>query len=64
MLNVLIGDMSFVGPRPTVGKINPETFIGDRKRRYDVKPGVTGYSQAFLETPFPWKRNLSMMPIM
>lgn len=47
MLNVLIGDMSFVGPRPTVGKINPETFVGDRKRRYDVKPGVTGYSQAF-----------------
>ena len=46
VLNVLIGDMSFVGPRPTVGTIDPDTFVGDRKKRYSVKPGITGYSQA------------------
>ncbi len=48
-LNVLLGDMSFVGPRPTLtgnaGKYN--LLSGDQQRRYDVKPGVTGYAQAY-----------------
>lgn len=48
-LNVLLGDMSFVGPRPTLtgnaGKY--DQLEGDVKHRYDVKPGVTGYAQAF-----------------
>lgn len=48
-LNVLKGDMSFVGPRPTLtsnaGKY--DTLEGDQKHRYDVRPGVTGYAQAY-----------------
>lgn len=48
-LNVLLGDMSFVGPRPTLtgnaGKY--DQLEGDVKHRYDVKPGVTGYAQAY-----------------
>lgn len=48
-LNILIGDMSFVGPRPKL--YNPsrklEYFEGDKRRSYSVKPGVTGYAQAF-----------------
>lgn len=48
-LNVLTGDMSFVGPRPTLGKkqLNYEELEGDRKKRYMVKPGITGYAQAY-----------------
>ena len=46
-LNVLFGDMSFIGPRPTVGKINFETCTEDARNRYSVKPGVTGYAQAY-----------------
>lgn len=48
-LNVLIGDMSFVGPRPTLGnkQLNYDQLDGDRKKRYNVKPGITGYAQAF-----------------
>lgn len=46
-LNVLFGDMSFVGPRPTVGEVDYSTMEGDRKKRYSIKPGVTGYSQAY-----------------
>lgn len=45
-LNVLLGQMSFIGPRPTVGTIDYENLVGDRKLRYSVKPGVTGYAQA------------------
>lgn len=48
-LNVLLGDMSFVGPRPTLtgnaGKY--DALEGDEKKRYDVKPGITGYAQAY-----------------
>lgn len=46
-LNVLFGDMSFVGPRPTVGNISYEELDDVRRKRYDVKPGVTGYAQAY-----------------
>lgn len=46
-LNVLLGDMSFVGPRPTIGDVDYSTMEGDRKKRYSIKPGVTGYSQAY-----------------
>ena len=48
-LNVLIGDMSFIGPRPKL--FNPERdyqhLEGDLKKSFEVKPGVTGYAQAF-----------------
>ncbi len=48
-LNVLIGDMSFVGPRPTLGnkQLNFDELVGDRKKRFSVKPGITGYAQAY-----------------
>lgn len=48
-LNILIGDMSFIGPRPKV--INPtrdyNNLEGDIKQSFTVKPGVTGYAQAY-----------------
>lgn len=48
-LNVLMGDMSFVGPRPKLyRKENTiESYSGDKRKSYSVKPGITGYTQAF-----------------
>lgn len=46
-INVLKGDMSLIGPRPTLAskpffECDPKTI-----KRYDVRPGITGYSQAY-----------------
>lgn len=47
-LNILFGDMSFVGPRPTIGaKPYSEYDRIAAKSVLEVRPGITGYSQAF-----------------
>lgn len=46
-LNVLIGDMSFVGPRPSLTTTPYSEYNDTRRKRVSVKPGVTGYSQAY-----------------
>ena len=46
ILNVLKGNMSLVGPRPDLpDALN--AFIGDEEKKLDVRPGITGYSQAY-----------------
>ena len=47
IFNILIGDMSFIGPRPTLAKTPYEQLPENRKRRLQVLPGVTGYTQAY-----------------
>lgn len=47
VLNVLIGDMSFVGPRPSLVSMDYNKLDQNRKKRLNVKPGITGYSQAY-----------------
>lgn len=46
-LNVLVGDMSFIGPRPKVGKIDYNNLTEDKRKSFSLKPGVTGYAQAY-----------------
>ncbi|WP_288617916.1 sugar transferase [Eubacterium ramulus] len=46
-LNVLIGDMSLIGPRPTLASVPYDELTSDQKKRYQVRPGITGYSQAY-----------------
>ena len=47
ILNVLIGDMSFVGPRPTLVTTPYENLPELSKRRLGARPGITGYAQAY-----------------
>ena len=48
-LNILLGDMSFVGPRPKLfnSERKIEEMDEDHRKSYSVKPGVTGYAQAY-----------------
>ena len=45
LLNVLLGDMSLVGPRPCL--LNQRKLISERKKRgvFKVRPGITGLAQ-------------------
>lgn len=48
-LNVLMGDLSFIGPRPKIwheGR-NVNDMDEDHRKSYSVKPGITGYAQAY-----------------
>lgn len=47
VLNVLIGDMSIVGPRPTLPLDEKAEMDQERIIRNSVRPGITGYAQAY-----------------
>ncbi len=44
-INVLVGDMSFIGPRPWITEYY-DNFTDKQKRRVEVKPGIIGLAQA------------------
>lgn len=43
--NVIRGDMSLVGPRPSLPRQEAEYTASDWKKRYQVRPGITGLAQ-------------------
>lgn len=46
IINILIGDMSFIGPRPS-GALALNSFLPDEIAKMHVRPGITGYTQAY-----------------
>ena len=47
LLNVLIGNMSFIGPRPDLPNAEKEIYRPGDEIKLIVNPGITGYSQAY-----------------
>jgi lipopolysaccharide/colanic/teichoic acid biosynthesis glycosyltransferase len=57
--NVLLGDMSLVGPRPTLA-YQVARYTQRQRRRLDVKPGVTGWAQVNGRTSLPWDERIEL----
>jgi lipopolysaccharide/colanic/teichoic acid biosynthesis glycosyltransferase len=52
--NVLVGDMSLVGPRPLLMEYLP-LYDAEQARRHEVKPGVTGWAQVNGRNAISWE---------
>ena len=54
LLNVLKGEMSFIGPRPLLPEYIP-LYTPEQARRHDVKPGITGWAQVNGRNAIRWE---------
>lgn len=59
MINILKGDMSFIGPRPLLMEYLP-LYSEAEKHRHDVKPGVTGWAQVNGRNKLSWKQKFKL----
>ena len=59
LLNIFVGNMSVVGPRPLLVKYLPY-YSEEQHHRHDVRPGLTGYSQAHGRNSVDWDKKLEM----
>ena len=57
--NVLRGEMSLVGPRPTL-RYQVERYDERQRRRLDVKPGLTGWAQVHGRAALPWEERIEL----
>jgi len=57
--NVLRGEMSIVGPRPTL-PVQVEQYTEHQRRRLAVKPGLTGWAQINGRASLPWTERIEL----
>lgn len=52
--NIIKGDMSVIGPRPLLVAYLPR-YSPEQRRRHEVRPGLTGYAQAYGRNSLTWE---------
>ena len=55
LINILKGDMSFIGPRPLLVRYLP-LYSEEQHRRHDVTPGMSGWAQVNGRNNIPWQK--------
>lgn len=57
--NVLVGDMSLVGPRPLLMEYLP-LYSAEQHRRHEVRPGITGWAQVNGRNALDWEARFTL----
>ena len=59
LINIFIGNMSIVGPRPLLVKYLP-LYSNEQKKRHNVRPGLTGYAQIHGRNAISWTEKFAL----
>jgi lipopolysaccharide/colanic/teichoic acid biosynthesis glycosyltransferase len=59
LVNVLRGDMSIIGPRPTI-QVQVAQYTDRQRGRLAIKPGLTGWAQIHGRTSLPWDERIEL----
>jgi lipopolysaccharide/colanic/teichoic acid biosynthesis glycosyltransferase len=59
LINVLRGEMSLVGPRPTV-QVQVDRYTEEQRHRLDTRPGITGWAQINGRASLPWHERIEL----
>ena len=59
LVNVLRGDMSLIGPRPTL-PAQVEQYTERQRGRLSIKPGITGWAQVNGRASLPWPERIEL----
>jgi len=57
--NILRGDMSVIGPRPTL-RYQVEQYDERQRRRLEIRPGLTGWAQVQGRASLPWAERIDL----